>query len=380
MWYSWEVSVLSEVVLIPPAAPDACMDVAPATVEDREVDEVTDESLASESEAGENASLARRAGRGVERLAVTHDSVVVRWTNGLPNGSAIVEYEVFAAKISGHRSAMIELSATLGTKAKGAGATTAPTIAPTTAPTTATAPTTLFDSTHPSTDPYASHPSDLQEDLLEWLNITPHGEALGPQAFRARGLAKGTSYVFCVRQRNDVGWSAFSPPSCIITTSSVLPPARPEVVLTNSVDAVLQWVQAADQTFLEYKLQLATLPPIHGVGEAGAMEMEEVTWKPSSSRQLVGEQVIASGGTAVSATAPATANSTAVTPTCDASASTTAHAHSATRVGLTASLTQVLVLQLSPGSVYLARVRVRSVAGWSEWSAPTHPFRTSPAP
>ena len=52
----------------------------------------------------------------------------------------------------------------------------------------------------------------LNEAQLDWRDVTSMGEPMGPQAFRATGLSPGTSYVFCVRQRNEKGWSAFSRP------------------------------------------------------------------------------------------------------------------------------------------------------------------------
>ena len=61
--------------------------------------------------------------------------------------------------------------------------------------------------------------------------------------------------MFCVRQRNEIGWSAFSQPSPIVTTTSTLPPTRPIAIVANAFDAVIQWVQDITQTFLEYHVQ-----------------------------------------------------------------------------------------------------------------------------
>ena len=72
----------------------------------------------------------------------------------------------------------------------------------------------------------------------------------------------GTSYVFCIRQRNEIGWSAFSLPSPIVTTTSTLPPTRPVILVANAYDAVVQWIQDITQTFLEYQIQTGDPPSL----------------------------------------------------------------------------------------------------------------------
>ena len=73
-------------------------------------------------------------------------------------------------------------------------------------------------------------------------------------------LLVGTRYVFCIRQRNEIGWSAFSLPSPIVTTTSTLPPTRPVILVANAYDAVVQWIQDITQTFLEYQVQTGNPP------------------------------------------------------------------------------------------------------------------------
>ena len=58
-----------------------------------------------------------------------------------------------------------------------------------------------------------------------------------------------------------MGWSAFSKPSPIVTTTSTLPPTRPIVIVANAIDAVIQWEQDVTQTFLEYQVQTGANPP-----------------------------------------------------------------------------------------------------------------------
>jgi hypothetical protein len=330
---------------------------------------------------------------------------------------------------------------------------------------------------------------------LEWVDITRAGETLGPQAFRAKGLAVGTSYVFCVRQRNDIGWSAFSPSSPIVTTTTTLPPTRPVPLLVNPFDAVVQWEQDVTQTFVDFKVQVGCLPPSFGLSEGGGqgggqgqgqgqrleaslLLLSEVTWKPAMARRLAGEQLITgqmlagftsshadrgggsgaggdTGGNEDSAlddggiggsdsgsvkgakgspskrppkTAPPNprtsftafagitgaiggAISTAVTSAVTTAVGVLSHPSGADgshkagdkdstskrssgeedkalggsqgqhmQVGLAENVTQVLLQQLAPGSLYVARVKVRSIAGWSGWSEASEPFRTPSAP
>ena len=42
-------------------------------------------------------------------------------------------------------------------------------------------------------------------------------------------------------------------------------------------------------------------------------------------------------------------------------------------------ITQVFLSQLSPGTLYVVRVKVKTVGGWSKYSMPSLPFRTPSA-
>ena len=208
-------------------------------------------------------------------------------------------------------------------------------------------------------------------------HIQPPRLSSGPQAFRARGLDLGASYVFCVRQRNDVGWSAFSEPSPIVTTTTTLPPTRPVALLTNAYDAVIQWEQDVKMTFVDFKVQVGTLPPNFGAsGDGGRpavsqLALAEVTWKAAMARRLAGEQLIGGGG-------DMKGNGDGV----DAGAGDRpgSPGDGGIRDGLATNVTQVFLQQLSPGSVYVARVKVQSIAGWSVYSDASDPFRTPSAP
>jgi len=226
-----------------------------------------------------------------------------------------------------------------------------------------------------------------------------------------------------VRQRNDMGWSAFSARSTIVTTSTVrhpylgpyrgpyllgpvmrltahhtapplipplyapapqvLPPETPSAILVNTNDAIVQWAQSANQTFIDFKIQIGALPPIfatrlHRAARRGGdddddkeddadeerrMAYAELLWRPAHARVLMGEEAIG------------ISKATAAGGKSERDPATGLRGDGSGRV-----ITQALVTQLSQGSLWAVRVKVRTVAGWSSWSAPSDPFRTSSAP
>uniref|UniRef100_A0A7S1XYK0 Fibronectin type-III domain-containing protein n=1 Tax=Phaeomonas parva TaxID=124430 RepID=A0A7S1XYK0_9STRA len=58
-------------------------------------------------------------------------------------------------------------------------------------------------------------------------------------------LNSGSQYRFRVRARNDVGWSEFGEESEVVTTNSIAPPGRPEIVAMGGSWVQLKWVQPA---------------------------------------------------------------------------------------------------------------------------------------
>ena len=130
--------MLSEVVLIPPAIPDCPHDLQIAMLEEFEMSDGHDEAVkalgqglgedddednvhgrgvVADTTAGKGNTSAstgistKNKGHLVVRPDVQHDSVVIRWTNGHANGSAILEFQVFLAKIREYRSDEVEKAA-----------------------------------------------------------------------------------------------------------------------------------------------------------------------------------------------------------------------------------------------------------------------------
>ena len=324
------------------------------------------------------------------RYDIQHDNVVIRWTNGKSNGSAIVEYEVYCAMIHIHnpRHVMIIIDGGEVPVINKNGLVT----------------TTMLKINDDQTitksngrdDDVINH-SKNHNDLaiydsndFVWTNVTLDGDILGPQAFRVKNLCVGTSYVFCVRQRNDIGWSAFSKPSSVITTTMIAPPSQPIVILTNPYDAVIQWYETNITCSLEYIAQVGALPPTYGLHNNENNEnddtiqprndddeqfvMLDVIWKESITRKLNDEEQIME---------------IINTPILDNFGNKLDNHVKKVYPGRNFEnrkddnnllFSQILIQQLSPGSFYTIRVKVRSITGWSVWSLPSKCFRTPSAP
>ena len=266
-----------------------------ATSEEWELEDITTESHFSESEEGENAHHAHKEGHKVTRLDVQHDRALIKWTSGHANGSPIIAYQVFMARIREFRYEDVQLQAAIRRDAAatnkdntsvtsttmvgggdianntmlnssssssssslgrppprvgsqslltavmedeinekevvsvpslttgatvsvlhpgGSSSTTSASGHASTSLVTGASVSVLHPAGSSSSTALHLHLEDtrLNEAQLDWRDVTSMGEPMGPQAFRATGLSPGTSYVFCVRQRNEKGWSAFSRP------------------------------------------------------------------------------------------------------------------------------------------------------------------------
>jgi len=137
--------------------------------------------------------------RKTDELDIQHDRIVICWKNGLSNGSPVVEYEVICAKVRDYRVQDLSLARTAALDAEDS---------------------TMFTLNNEETNiPIENIHDDLDKERQElpltigeirrllWKNVTNFagGEFLGPQAFCAKGLLPGASYIFKVRQRNAIG-------------------------------------------------------------------------------------------------------------------------------------------------------------------------------
>jgi hypothetical protein len=252
----------------------------------------------------------------VNRFSITHNSIDIEWINGVPNGSTIQEVEVQAAKIREYHVGDIEKAS----KAAGTEVT--------------------WDQA------LAQSYKGKDFDDLEWVNISKKEGFLSTEGFRATGLVSGASYVFRVRQRNDVHWSSFSKASKVITTLIAAPPMAPQVIMISPAHVIAEWKIPSDASFifssLRSDLRIAYLDT------EGNVNADSETVIENSANKLdwweADQQPTAGGKETYEA--------------CD----------------------RVLVDTLRPMTTYVLKVRVLTVAGWTTWSDISKPFRTLALP
>jgi hypothetical protein len=187
-------------------------------------------------------------------LMITHNSIDIEWTNGIPNGSAILECEVQCCKVREYCIDDLEKAAAAAGKEEA----------------------------------WDAELSGLNKtNALAWVNITQEGVFLTNQSFRAKGLLSGVGYIFRIRQRNDVHWSSYSRSTPIITTLLAAPPSAPEVIMTSTAHVVVQWQQQQHTTFifsgLEHSIQIARLALTVPTTEPVRNE-KELLWEPAEYR------------------------------------------------------------------------------------------------
>jgi hypothetical protein len=326
-WLDWDISVKSDIIIVPPTAPDPPFDVGAAfyTEEDPEIE--MDKPLRFLHEQPEIDHVEKpRIKRKV--LDVSHDNLVIKWTNGISNGQPVSEYQIDCAKVRDYRVTDQMLASHASNSNDDV----------------------KMDSEIISKNDTPEE-STLDADTiksLSWVNVTKEGDLIGPLSFRAKNLIPGSSYVFRVRQFNECGWSDFSPASPLITTTASLPPGRPFQVSVSAFQAVLQWKESMDErlglTNLEYQVQIASLPSLYDneYGNSNDKEWNDrinssAQWNNASTRpwEAVNEEI--------------KTNNVCVA---------------------------VMIDLLTASTVYVVRVRVRTVAGWSVWSNISCEFRT----
>lgn len=347
-WCSWEYCVLSNVLSVPSTAPDVPHHVRVMLLPEYRKVELKDEkplyesfdnsdkedehefpapaksnigvkaikSLRDKSSSVNNISD-ETPSSSVHRFSITHNSIDIQWINGIPNGSVIQEIEVQAAKVREYQVDDVEKAA------KAAG-------------------------TEVSWDEsLASALRSENNDDLKWENITQSGKLLSTESFRALNLASGASYIFRIRQRNDVHWSSYSKSSKVITTLVAAPPVAPEVIMISSGHVVAEWRTSPDAAFifstLRSDLRIAHLDT-EGNAEASSQNIVEDEankldwWEADQQPTAAGKDEAYNRGD------------------------------------------RVLIDSLKPMTTYVLKVRVLTVAGWTTWSNISKPFRTLALP
>jgi hypothetical protein len=251
-------------------------------------------------------------------LMITHNSIDIEWTNGIPNGSAILECEVQCCKVREYCIDDLDrASAAAGQE-----------------------------------EAWDDEVTGLNKvNALDWVTISHQGVFLTNQSFRAQGLLSGVGYIFRVRQRNDIHWSSFSRATPIITTYLAAPPCAPEVIMAAAAHVVVQWQQQQNTTFnfsgLEHSLQISRLDFIVPVSERISLSnMQELLWEQAEYRSCDGQRFGDDQQT------------NSVVPLAN----------------------RVIIDNLLPMTSYVLRVKSRTVAGWTSWSELSYPFRTLALP
>ena len=168
---------------------------------------------------------------------------------------------------------------------------------------------------------------------LKWRDISKSGGCmLGPSSFRAVDLVPGSTYVFRVKMKNEYGWSLFSPASKMIRTYPCTPVGKPFAPTVNSQYVYLQWSEtdgdSTGLTNLDYEVEVGKVP----LGETNNVLPHTILWETPQVREK-----------------PELSKK---------------------------PMYGVMVDKLCPGAMYVARVRVRTIAGWSAYSEVSDIIRT----
>lgn len=190
---------------------------------------------------------------------------------------------------------------------------------------------------------------------LPWISAMGRGVMLGPSAFRLGGLHPGGSYIFRVRQRNNMGWSDFSAASAIVTTYRSVPPSEIRLASAHPYHMELEWEAITGEnredeggqitfplTAVDYDLRICAMEL---ESQQKTFAKHEANWD-SQWEQLYNWTI----------------------------PNHRVFSHSEGKAAK--STTSVIVDMLTPSTTYVAKVRIRTVAGWSTWTPVSEYFRT----
>lgn len=185
-------------------------------------------------------------------LSITHNTIVITWTNGDSNGENIEDYliEMACVRAYNHLDVIHAKEAFLGLS------------------TNEEDDDTQFNNYyHPSNENLSSSREFLSQynHELHWTDITSKESYLAPQIYQVKGLLPGHAYTFRLKQRNRCGWSEYSKASPLISTYPSAPPNAPCLLYANTNYMIIYWQETTPNnameklTTLEYQLQYRTL-------------------------------------------------------------------------------------------------------------------------
>lgn len=104
---------------------------------------------------------------------------------------------------------------------------------------------------------FSSLNKEVKSRKLKWIDVTGinNNEFLAPQYFRMNNLELGSSYVIKIRIRNAIGWSKYSKPSEMLSTSPTMPPQKPNLLVSTPNYFIIQFYD-----HLEYKNLINKIP------------------------------------------------------------------------------------------------------------------------
>lgn len=302
---------------------------------------------------------------------VTHNTIVVEWTNGNTNGSPAQEFVVEMAKIRDYTKADMQAATDAsydpihGSYVEGESVIVAGSTEELSGTLEEGVKKTLSKST--SADSNDSSGSDTGEDKdedegtneeeqdaaslttaviagstmsstaaaanLKWKDISKNGGCMmGPSSFKATDLIPGSTYVFRIKMKNEYGWSLFSAASTMVRTYPCTPVGKPFTSTVNSQYVYLQWSEtdgdSTGLTNLDYEVEIGKVP----LGETKNVFPHTILWETPQTREI-----------------PSLCQK---------------------------PLYGVMVDKLYPGAMYVTRVRVRTIAGWSAYSEVSDIIRT----
>jgi len=303
-------------------------------------------------------------------LDITHNSIVLTWTNGDANGQPITAYEILCAHVRTYhigdviyaRDAFLKQSSSSSSSTSQQQTSQQQQLQQTTD-------STAFEEEfhakiYQNTAASASSSNGLQQSLttttnnkgsshllgestLEWKDITSIGEFVSPQSFQVKHLMPGQAYAFKVRQANAVGWSEYSSASALISTYPSIPPHKPYLLSVKDTFVILAWEEDVSSngtqlTTLDYELQLRTLEATNNKNKNSATVNDEQYSSDWFGLHPVPRQLM----------------------------------HQELTKYTSSLCCAVMIQQLVECQWYIARVRIRTVIGWSPWSESSLSFRT----
>jgi hypothetical protein len=287
--------------------------------------------------------------------AIAHNSILLSWANGNPNGSPILENAIEMARVRGynHEDAVLGLESS-GKLQSGQFENSRLSLSGN-----------LGDNSATNSDAAAEEMAI--DSVLDWKEVTDRGVYVSSTSFRAQGLLPGCGHIFRIRQRNGVGWSEWSLASEPALTLAAPPPCAPTTFHLGSYHAVLEWADTADEftyTILDFELQVALLPAGKRINGDSTDHDDsnwdiQLEWSVPETRR---EDVQKDGSTGAEEAGAGGEKGDGDIPSDNF------------------NCRRVFVDKLSPMSIYVARVKVRTVTGWSAWSGIGKPFKTLSPP